>query len=99
MNPQPPVTTIFIESSPAATTPSVRILVRTGVRSRTRRTSLTALNHILYRGCRRAELRCVLATYCGTVSYGVSDARPQRYGFSATREPGLIRVRVATKLC
>src|SRR2546430_15617315 len=26
MNPQPPVTTIFIESSPAATTPSARIL-------------------------------------------------------------------------
>src|SRR6266496_4502571 len=31
MNPQPPGTTIFIESSPAATTPSARILVRTGV--------------------------------------------------------------------
>jgi len=55
--------------------------------------------HILYREYRREELRCALATYCGTGSYGISDARPQRYGLNATREPGLIKVRLATKLC
>src|SRR5207249_10718172 len=47
----------------------------------------TALYHILYRKRRRAGLGRAPATYCGTGSYGIGGARPERHGLNATAQP------------